>query len=69
MDGEGTLAPRPTEPASLAPAGPPQELLVRDDRSGLTPAEMVERKLMRMLNNTPLPTSRLSWPGPRRPVA
>jgi hypothetical protein len=68
MDGEATLAPQPVEPASLAPGALAQEVLVSDDRSGLTPAQMVERKLIRMLSNTPLPTSRLSWPGPRRPV-
>ena len=35
------------------------ESLVNDVRAGVTPAQIVERKLFSMLNSTPLPTSRL----------
>jgi hypothetical protein len=43
-----------------------EEDLVTDARSGLTPAQMVERRLVWMLRDTPLPVSRLSMAGPRR---
>jgi hypothetical protein len=46
--GEGTLPPC-TQPAD--------ETLVPDPRSGLTPAELVERKLVAMLRGAPLPVS------------
>jgi hypothetical protein len=43
------------------PVGPiSEELLVADDRAGLTPSEMVERKLVRLLKTSPLPVSQLS---------
>lgn len=40
-----------------------EESLVADSRSALTPAQMVERKLVHLLRDTPLPLSqRLSKP-------
>ena len=36
-----------------------EECLVCDDRSGLSPAEQVERKLMVLLRSTPLRVSQL----------
>jgi hypothetical protein len=45
--------------AVRAPAGPsePEESLVVDDRAGLTPSELVERKLLYLLRANPLPVS------------
>ena len=40
-------APRPASP------GEPDEVLVADDRAGLTPADMVERKLLHLLRDHP----------------
>jgi hypothetical protein len=37
-----------------------EESLVEDERSGLTPAQMVERKLVRLLKSNPLPVSQLN---------
>jgi hypothetical protein len=37
-----------------------EELLVADDRAGLSPSEMVERKLVGLLKTTPLPASQIS---------
>jgi hypothetical protein len=51
----------------LAAAG--SEDLVRDARAGLTPAQMVERKLFSMLGSEPLPVSRLQSAGPRRALS
>jgi hypothetical protein len=46
-----------------------EEALVTDARDGLTPAQMVERKLVSLLQSTPLPLSRLSTSGPRRALS
>jgi hypothetical protein len=43
-----------------------EEALVSDARAGLTPAQMVERKLVALLRSTPLPVSRLQDTGRRR---
>jgi hypothetical protein len=52
------MIPRLPEPSN--PAGPtPQEALVTDTRAGLTPAQMVERKLVSLLSSTPMPVSQL----------
>ncbi len=51
-----------TEPVALPIS---EEALVSDARAGLTPAQMVERKLVSLLQSTPLPVSRLQG-GPRR---
>jgi hypothetical protein len=44
--------------ATLAP-GSVEEDLVEDARAGLTPAQMVERKLVSLLKSNPLPVSQL----------
>ncbi len=44
------------------------ESLVRDARAGLTPAQMVERKLVSLLQSAPLMVSRLQG-GVRRPLS
>ncbi len=41
-------------------AAPAEERLVADDRAGLTPSQMVERKLVGLLKSTPLPVSQLN---------
>jgi hypothetical protein len=46
-----------------------QEALVSDARAGLTPAQMVERKLFSMLRSTPLPASRLQSSRPRHALS
>ena len=43
-----------------------EEVMVADVRAGLTPAQMVERKLVSLLKATPLPMSRLQTTGARR---
>jgi hypothetical protein len=52
-----------------ATAGTAEEALVTDSRAGLTPAQMVERKLVSLLQSTPLPRDRQTVAGPRRPVS
>jgi hypothetical protein len=50
-------------PAELAlPNGalPVEERLVVDDRAHLTPSEMVERKLVGLLKQNPLPVSQMN---------
>jgi hypothetical protein len=42
------------------------EALVTDARAGLTPSQMVERKLVALLKSNQLPMSRLQMAGPRR---
>jgi hypothetical protein len=44
--------------ATLTP-GPLEEDLVEDARAGLTPAQMVERKLVSLLKSNPLPVSQM----------
>ena len=56
------FAPPPTEPLASAS----EEALVTDARAGLTPAQMVERKLVSLLHSAPLPVSQLQTVGPRR---
>jgi hypothetical protein len=48
---------------------PPQETLVHDSRAGLTPSQMVERKLVTMLRSTPLPASHLQSSRMRRALS
>jgi hypothetical protein len=43
-----------------------EEVMVADVRAGLTPSQMVERKLVSLLKATPLPMSRLQTTGARR---
>jgi len=47
----------------LAASAPEEESLVIDDRSGLTPAQMVESKLMSLLQGATLPVSHLQMRG------
>lgn len=47
----------------------PQETLVHDARAGLTPAQMVERKLVAMLRSTILPASHLQVSRNRRTLS
>jgi hypothetical protein len=46
-------APLPAQETPVA-----DELLVSDARAGLSPAQMVERKLVQLLQNVPLPAGR-----------
>src|SRR5262249_634922 len=64
---EGTMMPQPANERqqSNEPAGK-EEMLIPDTRARLTPAQMVERKLLSLLNSTPLLVSRLQTVrGPR----
>jgi hypothetical protein len=54
--------------AAVPLAAAPEEALVSDARSGLTPADMVERKLVSLLQSAPLPVSRLRQTPPLRRV-
>jgi hypothetical protein len=49
--GSASTQPRLTETA--------EESLVADDRAGLTPAQLVERKLIYLLKANPLPVSQV----------
>lgn len=55
----GGATPRPAAAAE-------EETLVLDARAGLSPSQMVERKLLRLLNGRPLPLDRLGQAGGRR---
>jgi hypothetical protein len=59
------LSPRRPEPVVQAS----EDTLVTDARAGLTPAQMVERKLVELLPSAPLPVSRLRSIAVRRPVS
>jgi hypothetical protein len=50
LGGTGT----PGQPAEAC-----EELLVADDRAGLTPSQLVERKLIYLLKAEPLPVSQV----------
>ncbi len=63
----GTL-PRPTE-ISQGVVEVVEEGLVADARSGRTPAQMVEDKLVSLLQSTLLPVSRLQSAGPVRSLS
>lgn len=45
------------ETVPLLPTAESEETLVSDARAGLTPAQMVERKLATLLQSAPLPVS------------
>ncbi len=47
----------------------PQERLVNDDRAGLTPSQLVERKLIAMLRSNILPASHLQVSRARRALS
>ncbi len=67
MKPERTTRFLPTQPEPVAP--PSEDTLVTDARDGLTPAQLVERKLVAMLPSAPLPVSRLRPTAVRRPVS
>lgn len=51
-----------------APAGdPPDETLIPDPRAGLTPSQMIERKLALLLRGRAIPLSQTPSHRPRRP--
>jgi hypothetical protein len=51
---------RPVSPVAQHPGhATPEESLVTDVRAGLTPAQMVERKLLSLLKSNPQPVSPL----------
>jgi len=54
---------------SCRAASLPQEKLVNDIRAGLTPSQLVERKLIAMLRSTILPTSHLQVSTVRRALS
>lgn len=55
-----------TGPAGLASAdAAAEETLVPDERSGVTPAQMVERKVMSLLHDMRLPRGWRETSGPR----
>lgn len=60
-------APNPSPAARVLPsrfsASLPEESMVVDDRSGLTPAQMVESKLINRLRESSLPVSHLQMRG------
>jgi hypothetical protein len=58
---DGAVPPRPVSP--------PQETLVVDARAGLTPSQLVERKLVSMLRSTLLPASHLQVSRMRRALS
>lgn len=47
----------------------PQEKLVSDARAGLTPSQLVERKLISLLQSTILPASQLQVSRARRALS
>lgn len=55
--------------ASRRAALVPQEKLVNDARAGLTPSQLVERKLIAMLRSNILPTSHLQVSRARRALS
>ncbi len=61
----GSLAYQHEAGTALPPA--PDETLVSDPRAGLSPAQLVERKLVLLLPGTPLPMSWLQAARPRGP--
>ena len=67
MTGENKhFEPQPDE--QLAAPLTTEEAMVADVRAGLTPAQMVERKLVSLLKATPLPMSRMPTSNARRPL-
>ena len=67
MNGESNHFKADTDEAQTLPAGR-EEVMVADDRAGLSPAQMVERRLVSLLKATPLPVSRLQSSDTRRPM-
>jgi hypothetical protein len=68
MQGETKMTPTPTTLTDRAlPNLATEEVLVPDDRALLTPAQMVERKLVSMLETNPVLVSHLQDSVKRRP--
>lgn len=61
------LSPRPPADKPSRDAEP-EEVLIRDARAGLSPSQMVERKLLSLLNGRPLPASQVLLSSARRPA-
>ncbi len=55
---------RPT-PSKAPAVPPPEEVLVADSRAGLTPADMVERKLLYLLRGASVAGSHVHAASPR----
>ena len=56
-------------PQAQPDAAPSEEVLVTDVRAGLTPAQMVERKLISLLASAPPPPGgRFQAASPQRPL-
>jgi len=58
-----------TLPADSTPTPLSHESLVQDARAGLTPAQMVERKLAHVLRRVPLPISQMQNNEKRRALS
>lgn len=67
MTGEGNHF-HPHQDVEAGPVVNREEVMVADVRAGLTPAQMVERRLVSLLKATPLPLSQLQATGARRPL-
>jgi hypothetical protein len=63
----GSTLPPPTDSSEALVVV--EEILVADARSGLTPAQMVEDKLVSLLRGTPLSMSRRQSAGPVRSLS
>jgi hypothetical protein len=59
----------PLAPPSRSATFVPQEKLVNDDRAGLTPSQLVERRLIAMLRSNILPASHLQVSRARRALS
>lgn len=66
MPQKKTSTPRVSSPRT---ALVPQEKLVNDVRAGLTPSQMVERRLIALLRSTILPASHLQVSRVRRALS
>jgi hypothetical protein len=61
------LGPLPTQPEAAGPAAPDdqEEVLIADARAGLTPSDLVERKLTQLLHGAAVAGSHLRMEVPR----
>jgi hypothetical protein len=67
-DRNGRADPTPVSETFARATAEPDEVLVRDARAGLSPSQMVERKLLSLLNGRPLPPSQILFSSGRRPA-
>jgi hypothetical protein len=65
----GTTKNAASEAIGLRRLSPPHETLISDARAGLTPSQMVERRLVSMLRSTLLPASYLQVSRIRRALS